>query len=1323
MRRPKVAKIGHSFQQATIIFAALVGIILPATAPFLKTSHADEVGTSFTTINGGIFKGPGGGVPIAHAIACKGGMIPGQTLAATSIDTSLGRNPAGDSGNTFNDVYNSTGMYAGLPRQTNIFGYLGLPAAGRDPGAIPEATATAWTSYIYDHFNQRVTTLGLFQGVNGPGLDPCGSGPNRQSDTPHLVMIPVADDTWVASQYSNIIAQGGVGQPALIIFHQTGLSPAGNAVGSLSYWYPDSSKGIGMAYKGLDTQGKPINGGPQQNVIVEGVSTSSNPVATGNVSNAEWVDVSTIKIQVSYNGGAPITETYINPSWDNHSFYFLASTPSPTRQALIGAAKQADPFSNAAQNQVPFIWIPDAGFTEHNGEGILNLSYDRLSQSPGLGDLNHNIAGYTFANPAFYDYSPGNPPVPVGHDGKNPALPAGQVITNSSHLNGDIWFYGSKASNAFVTAWTKGNGNEQNYIGVYTFDNASKFYVHSAKDCSALGQINLGTTIDNITPNTEFPIPKWTLEPPGQSCQPPAYGSITKAYAIIDDQKFTAISGIIAGAAANSNGNNQQLICDIGWNPLTWLICPIAQGAISLAGTFDTAINDMLNISVNTYLDESKPGSAGADFYAAWNSFRVISMALIVIAGLIMVMSQALGAELLNAYTIKKMLPRLLMAVVFIAASWQLLKAAVTASDVVGYGTRYLIYKPFSTGLGAAHIGAGTSDVLGVLGGAAVVGLGIFGILSFALTGLLASLVGFVLLTFREMVVLFAIAISPVPIALSILPNTRKGWKIWGDTLSGALLMFPIVAGFIAIGHVFAQVAAKVNAGVIGQLIFIIAYFAPYFLIPLAFRLAGGLVATVGGVVNDRSKGAFDRLKNYRSNKFKTNMQKVAEGRRFNELGQFQSNNLLARTANRGIRGLNRGISGFNDTTEVAGAFGAAEAKFGFLTNRGIRQAALSQHRDMVGAKYAQTGRAQATKEDDLLHQARTFGSEEEARAGLAARFRNMNYDVNTDEGRRNMEAALSAARAAGGYSRAYQRYSLRRLAATGTGYGDVGDMLRAVSDVAGDNRAEASALLGELNAVSGNVGRHDLKLGYGTQMRLYDRLQAAGHLTEEEVDDAVYTADKDLDSVSRIRDKKVSVENLSKSTARVFRRLEVQRDTATDPVVIQQARDELDRATGLINKAESAFAYGSTTNVQATNDNVGRATSGANTGLVVENAAYNPALPPSPTNPQTIYVPATGRRRVQMEANPVETKINPTTDRPEITYEIARYPAGHALAGQEIIDEFGTPTLYRDPDTGRPVLRQNPATNAVTQRSAENQRIYGVGTGTGDPQNNGLIT
>ena len=99
------------------------------------------------------------------------------------------------------------------------------------------------------------------------------------------------------------------------------------------------------------------------------------------------------------------------------------------------------------------------------------------------------------------------------------------------------------------------------------------------------------------------------------------------------------------------------------------------------------------------------------------------------------------------------------------------------------------------------------------------------------------------------------------------------------------------------------------------------------------------------------------------------------------------------------------------------------------------------------------------------------------------------------------------------------------------------------------------------------------------------------------------------------------------------------------------------------------------------------------------------------------------------MDAQPVVTQVNPTTDRVEPTYEIAIHTdpahpdivAGRAALGDEMIDAHGNAVYLRDPDTGRPVMRENPAASAVSRRSYENQRVYGP-QNPGDPINSGTI-
>jgi hypothetical protein len=84
------------------------------------------------------------------------------------------------------------------------------------------------------------------------------------------------------------------------------------------------------------------------------------------------------------------------------------------------------------------------------------------------------------------------------------------------------------------------------------------------------------------------------------------------------------------------------------------------------------------------------------------------------------------------------------------------------------------------------------------------------------------------------------------------------------------MVVFVIISSFIAVGRVFAVVIDTAGAaGIFTQIGAIIAYIAPYFLITTAFKMSTGILGAVGGIANDRTKGGFDRLRNFRSNEVK----------------------------------------------------------------------------------------------------------------------------------------------------------------------------------------------------------------------------------------------------------------------------------------------------------------------------------------------------------------------------------------------------------------------------------------------------------------------
>ena len=364
--------------------------------------------------------------------------------------------------------------------------------------------------------------------------------------------------------------------------------------------------------------------------------------------------------------------------------------------------------------------------------------------------------------------------------------------------------------------------------------------------------------------------------------------------------------------ASSTPDNCLMPSCNLSINPETWIICPIVTGGEKLVGQLDNGINSMLDVPVCQYFANINLGNSctginqktSNDFYSAWASFRNIALGIIVIAALIMILAQAIGVEALSAYSFKKMMPRLLIVIIGISVSWYILAFAVQVSNGLGDGIRYLIYSPFTTLNQSPEImSGGQAAISSLLVAGAGIALGLVGILTLVVTAAISVLTGFGLLMFRDLAIIVFIIMAPVAIACFALPNTEKIWKMWSSNFMKVLLMFPIVAAFIAAGRVFSAILFS-QGGTLYQLMAFVVYFAPYFMIPTAFKMAGGIMATAGNVAASVRSRVNQPVAGVRKNMLGKNMQRMQNGTR------FQGSNPLARTFNRATSGASLGWKG-----------------------------------------------------------------------------------------------------------------------------------------------------------------------------------------------------------------------------------------------------------------------------------------------------------------------------------------------------------------------------------------------------------------------------
>jgi hypothetical protein len=316
--------------------------------------------------------------------------------------------------------------------------------------------------------------------------------------------------------------------------------------------------------------------------------------------------------------------------------------------------------------------------------------------------------------------------------------------------------------------------------------------------------------------------------------------------------------------------------CDISFNFATalgfkWIICPFVNILMSTISWLEDFLTTQL-ITDTAPLESSHP------YHTVWASFRTLALGIIIVVALVMVIFEATGVEAFSAYTVRTLFTRFGVAVLFIVLSWAILGEVVSVVNLITEGARTIIYSPFSN-LPDGDLGGGASFMLLILGTGGILALGPWALLSFVVTAAMAIFVTVVVLVLVHAIIYILIMVSPVAIALSVLPNTRKGYELWKNGLASMFIGLVAVAFAMPALDVIAQSTyALEDASTLNQIIALILKLMRVFVVLFIFSRVGGMLGTITGMVNDRSRGAFDRLKKFRSNSMQQRHQERMEG-------------------------------------------------------------------------------------------------------------------------------------------------------------------------------------------------------------------------------------------------------------------------------------------------------------------------------------------------------------------------------------------------------------------------------------------------------------
>lgn len=328
---------------------------------------------------------------------------------------------------------------------------------------------------------------------------------------------------------------------------------------------------------------------------------------------------------------------------------------------------------------------------------------------------------------------------------------------------------------------------------------------------------------------------------------------------------------------SDGDGGGEEEKNSCGVDGIGWLVCPLMSFAGSLGDASYSAISYFLSIDSGIFDSKSN-----GELEQAWKFFRDIANAVFAVIFLWVIFSQISNVGVSN-YGIKKILPRLIIGALLVNLSFYLCRLTVDLSNILGFSLKGVL-EGAASGVGTQSAEVGTFNTL-IVGGLALVGVGLFIFLAVSiptiLALLLALLVVLVILIVRQAVVILLIAISPLAFAAWLLPNTENLFKKWVSMLRGLLIVFPVISLLYGAGKLAGAVLAAVgtndpnNPKETMQVAALAASILPLGATPFVIKSSLNSLGSIGAKIGGLSGAATGVLKNSAKNTTRMNAAKA----------------------------------------------------------------------------------------------------------------------------------------------------------------------------------------------------------------------------------------------------------------------------------------------------------------------------------------------------------------------------------------------------------------------------------------------------------------
>ncbi|HMQ95596.1 MAG TPA: hypothetical protein PKD19_00070 [Candidatus Saccharibacteria bacterium] len=316
--------------------------------------------------------------------------------------------------------------------------------------------------------------------------------------------------------------------------------------------------------------------------------------------------------------------------------------------------------------------------------------------------------------------------------------------------------------------------------------------------------------------------------------------------------------------------------CSGSFSSLAWILCPVSNGIAEFVDMVYSLIRDFLevnNLSMSTSQDNA--------MHSIWSLMRTIANVVFVIVFLIVIYSQMTGGagagdkSILSNYAAKRILPKLIIAVILVNVSYIICALAIDISNMLGHSIKVIFdnirdnYIVHMSGLDitwgnlTTYIlsgGVATGGIVAYLNLSVATGGGI-GALGYLLLGVLipvaiSLMVAFIVLFARQALITVMVLLAPLAFVAMVLPSTNQLYVKWQKSFISLLVFFPLFALLFGGSQLAGSIIMTTSGGKIHLLIMGLAVqMVPLFVTPWMLKFSNGLLGDIAKMVNSSSSG------------------------------------------------------------------------------------------------------------------------------------------------------------------------------------------------------------------------------------------------------------------------------------------------------------------------------------------------------------------------------------------------------------------------------------------------------------------------------------